>query len=164
MNCNIYLWLWLEMQLPTPHHTTPPPPQGLTLARKDLPVPGGPYSSTPAQGLRSSSKKVGNMRGRMTASFRAALATSSPTTLSHCTQQHRGTKQGTSNWSFVESWQQLDDALSLRRLQAGSLGQRYMCTHMENGMLTDRGGLPCMQPYKSLTLMAPSCACIICLH
>mmetsp|Transcript_16391 Transcript_16391/g.40867 ORF Transcript_16391/g.40867 Transcript_16391/m.40867 type:complete len:209 (+) Transcript_16391:1154-1780(+) len=55
------------------------------LARYDLPVPGGPYSRMPLQGLRLPVKNWGNLTGRMTASFRASLAPSSPATSSHLT-------------------------------------------------------------------------------
>ena len=54
-------------------------------ARNDLPVPGGPYSSIPDQDLRASSKNWGNLVGRMTASWRAALASSRPATSVHFT-------------------------------------------------------------------------------
>ena len=43
-----------------------------------LPVPGGPYSSTPRQGLRMPEKKAGQMRGSTTASCSSALAPSRP--------------------------------------------------------------------------------------
>ena len=56
------------------------------LARYDFPVPGGPYSRMPLQGLRLPVKNWGNLTGRMTASFRASLAPSRPATSSHCGQ------------------------------------------------------------------------------
>mmetsp|Transcript_14438 Transcript_14438/g.31822 ORF Transcript_14438/g.31822 Transcript_14438/m.31822 type:complete len:207 (+) Transcript_14438:896-1516(+) len=55
------------------------------LARKDLPVPGGPYSRIPFQGLRLPVNSCGKRVGRMTASFSASLAISSPATSSHFT-------------------------------------------------------------------------------
>lgn len=54
-----------------------------TLARNDLPVPGGPYIRMPRQGLIPlSSNILGNFTGRITASLSAALAPSSPATSS----------------------------------------------------------------------------------
>ena len=55
------------------------------LARYDLPVPGGPYSRMPFHGLRLPTNSCGNLMGRMTASFSASLAPSSPATSSHFT-------------------------------------------------------------------------------
>merc|ERR1712079_10039 len=55
------------------------------LARKDLPVPGGPYKRIPLQGCRTSSKSCGNLIGRTTASFRPSFAYSSPETSSQLT-------------------------------------------------------------------------------
>jgi len=79
------------------------------LARYDLPVPGGPYSRNPLHALRLPGvamtegvwrqlaeatvrvhrhgcvpvKNCGNLTGKMTASFNAALAESRPATSSH---------------------------------------------------------------------------------
>ena len=55
-----------------------------TLARYDLPVPGGPNSSSPLQGFRLPVKNCGNFTGRMTASLSASFAPSNPATSSHC--------------------------------------------------------------------------------
>jgi hypothetical protein len=44
------------------------------LARKVLPVPGGPYIRIPFHGLRDPQKIWGNLIGRITASDRAAFA------------------------------------------------------------------------------------------
>lgn len=52
-------------------------------AKKLLPVPGGPYSNIPLQGCRFPVKRCGNLIGKMTASFKASLAPSSPATSSH---------------------------------------------------------------------------------
>lgn len=69
---------------PAARQTQPPEPSHpLTFARYDLPVPGGPYSRMPLQGLRLPVKNCGNLTGRMTASLRASLAPSSPATSSH---------------------------------------------------------------------------------
>ena len=54
-------------------------------ARNDLPVPGGPYRRIPRQGVRLPVNKCGNLMGRITASFSASLAESSPATSSHDT-------------------------------------------------------------------------------
>uniref|UniRef100_A0A2M4AEB4 Uncharacterized protein n=1 Tax=Anopheles triannulatus TaxID=58253 RepID=A0A2M4AEB4_9DIPT len=53
------------------------------LAKYDLPVPGGPNSSIPFQGMRLPVNMCGNLIGRITASFSAALAPSSPATSDH---------------------------------------------------------------------------------
>merc|ERR1719357_1492358 len=53
------------------------------LARKDLPVPGGPKSKIPRHGFRLPVNKWGNFMGRMTASLRDSLAISSPATSLH---------------------------------------------------------------------------------
>lgn len=55
------------------------------LARKDLPVPGGPYNKIPLQGWRVSSKSCGKRMGKMTASLRPSLAPSRPDTSDHLT-------------------------------------------------------------------------------
>mmetsp|Transcript_13671 Transcript_13671/g.32959 ORF Transcript_13671/g.32959 Transcript_13671/m.32959 type:complete len:257 (+) Transcript_13671:881-1651(+) len=55
------------------------------LARKDFPVPGGPYSKKPDHALRFPVKNCGNLTGRITASFSASLAAPSPATSSHLT-------------------------------------------------------------------------------
>jgi len=55
------------------------------LARKDLPVPGGPYIRIPLQGVRFPVNSCGNLIGKMTASFNASFAVSSPATSSHLT-------------------------------------------------------------------------------
>mmetsp|Transcript_34224 Transcript_34224/g.87535 ORF Transcript_34224/g.87535 Transcript_34224/m.87535 type:complete len:268 (+) Transcript_34224:622-1425(+) len=57
----------------------------MALARYDLPVPGGPYSRMPDQGLRAPVKNCGNWMGRITASFSASFAPSRPATSSHLT-------------------------------------------------------------------------------
>ena len=49
----------------------------------ELPVPGGPKSRIPLQGLRFPVKRCGNLMGRMTASLRASLARSKPATSDH---------------------------------------------------------------------------------
>jgi hypothetical protein len=54
-------------------------------ARKVLPVPGGPYRRIPFQGFLLPVKISLNLIGRMTASFRAFLAFSSPETSYHLT-------------------------------------------------------------------------------
>jgi hypothetical protein len=54
-------------------------------ARKLLPVPGGPYSKIPLQGVRLPVKSWGNLMGRMTASFNASFACTRPATSSHAT-------------------------------------------------------------------------------
>mmetsp|Transcript_15667 Transcript_15667/g.51284 ORF Transcript_15667/g.51284 Transcript_15667/m.51284 type:complete len:270 (-) Transcript_15667:160-969(-) len=53
------------------------------LARNDFPVPGGPYSKMPRHGFRFPTKSWGNLCGRITVSFRAALAPSKPATSLH---------------------------------------------------------------------------------
>mmetsp|Transcript_4736 Transcript_4736/g.16654 ORF Transcript_4736/g.16654 Transcript_4736/m.16654 type:complete len:247 (-) Transcript_4736:192-932(-) len=55
------------------------------LARKDLPVPGGPYSRMPFQGLRLPEKSCGKRMGMITASFRLSFAWKRPATSSHRT-------------------------------------------------------------------------------
>mmetsp|Transcript_14463 Transcript_14463/g.14522 ORF Transcript_14463/g.14522 Transcript_14463/m.14522 type:complete len:212 (+) Transcript_14463:486-1121(+) len=55
------------------------------LARKDLPVPGGPYSKIPFQGVRLPTKSSGNRDGKMTASCKTCLALASPATSVHLT-------------------------------------------------------------------------------
>lgn len=55
------------------------------LARYDLPVPGGPYSRIPLQGVRLPVNRWGNLMGRITASLSDALAPSRPATSSHLT-------------------------------------------------------------------------------
>mmetsp|Transcript_32427 Transcript_32427/g.47307 ORF Transcript_32427/g.47307 Transcript_32427/m.47307 type:complete len:242 (-) Transcript_32427:256-981(-) len=56
------------------------------LARKLLPVPGGPYSMMPLQGLRPEpSNNCGKLIGKITASFSASFACSRPAMSSHLT-------------------------------------------------------------------------------
>mmetsp|Transcript_47027 Transcript_47027/g.124591 ORF Transcript_47027/g.124591 Transcript_47027/m.124591 type:complete len:342 (-) Transcript_47027:41-1066(-) len=55
------------------------------LAKKDFPVPGGPYSRMPFHGFLFPSKSCGNLIGRMMDSFSIALACSRPATSSHFT-------------------------------------------------------------------------------
>lgn len=54
-------------------------------ARKDLPVPGGPYKRMPFHGLRAPVNNCGNLIGKMMASLSASLALSRPATSSHLT-------------------------------------------------------------------------------
>mmetsp|Transcript_5117 Transcript_5117/g.18310 ORF Transcript_5117/g.18310 Transcript_5117/m.18310 type:complete len:274 (-) Transcript_5117:113-934(-) len=54
-------------------------------ARKDFPVPGGPYRRKPLHALRFPVKNCGNLTGRMTASFSASFAEVRPATSSHLT-------------------------------------------------------------------------------
>ena len=54
-------------------------------ARYDFPVPGGPYNKMPLHGFRFPLKRWGNLMGRMTASFNASFACSSPATSDHFT-------------------------------------------------------------------------------
>mmetsp|Transcript_3097 Transcript_3097/g.6424 ORF Transcript_3097/g.6424 Transcript_3097/m.6424 type:complete len:360 (+) Transcript_3097:929-2008(+) len=49
-------------------------------AKKDLPVPGGPYNNIPFHGFSLPTNSSGNRVGRMTASFSASLAPCSPAT------------------------------------------------------------------------------------
>mmetsp|Transcript_10788 Transcript_10788/g.45282 ORF Transcript_10788/g.45282 Transcript_10788/m.45282 type:complete len:253 (+) Transcript_10788:543-1301(+) len=53
------------------------------LAKKLLPVPGGPYSKKPLQAFRFPVKNWGNLTGKMTASFKASFAASRPATSDH---------------------------------------------------------------------------------
>jgi hypothetical protein len=55
------------------------------LAKNVFPVPGGPYSKIPFQGLRLPVKIYLKRIGKITASLRAFLAFSSPETSSHLT-------------------------------------------------------------------------------
>mmetsp|Transcript_22933 Transcript_22933/g.54284 ORF Transcript_22933/g.54284 Transcript_22933/m.54284 type:complete len:237 (+) Transcript_22933:624-1334(+) len=58
--------------------------EATALARKLLPVPGGPYSIIPDHGVRPPpAKSCGNLIGRITASLSASLADSRPATSSH---------------------------------------------------------------------------------
>ena len=69
-----------EMEKKVPSHSV-----AQALAKKDLPVPGGPYKRIPLQGWRTSSKSCGNLIGRTTASFNPSLAPSRPETSSQLT-------------------------------------------------------------------------------
>lgn len=53
------------------------------LAKKVLPVPGGPYKSIPFQGYLMPMKISGNFIGKIIVSFNYRLATSNPATSSH---------------------------------------------------------------------------------
>ena len=53
------------------------------LARNDFPVPGGPYNNIPDQDFLYSSKKCGNLVGKITASCKEDLASSNPATSDH---------------------------------------------------------------------------------
>jgi hypothetical protein len=55
------------------------------LAKKVLPVPGGPYNKIPFQGFLLPVNISLNLMGKITASFRAFLAFSNPETSSHLT-------------------------------------------------------------------------------
>mmetsp|Transcript_20418 Transcript_20418/g.50048 ORF Transcript_20418/g.50048 Transcript_20418/m.50048 type:complete len:283 (-) Transcript_20418:280-1128(-) len=55
------------------------------LAKKDLPVPGGPNNRIPLNGRRSPTNNCGNLTGIITVSFRLSLALSNPATSSHRT-------------------------------------------------------------------------------
>lgn len=55
------------------------------LAKKVLPVPGGPYNRIPFHGFLLPVNISGNLIGKITASLRAFLAFSSPETSSHFT-------------------------------------------------------------------------------
>lgn len=55
------------------------------LARKLLPVPGGPYIRIPRHGVRLPVKSCGCLIGRITASFKASLGFSRPATSSQLT-------------------------------------------------------------------------------
>lgn len=55
------------------------------LAKKVLPVPGGPYNRIPFHGFLLPVKIYGNLMGRTTASFNEFLAFSKPETSSHLT-------------------------------------------------------------------------------
>jgi len=52
-------------------------------AKKVFPVPGGPYNKIPFQGVLEPINNWGNFIGRITASYNAFLAFSSPQTSSH---------------------------------------------------------------------------------
>mmetsp|Transcript_17662 Transcript_17662/g.31328 ORF Transcript_17662/g.31328 Transcript_17662/m.31328 type:complete len:217 (-) Transcript_17662:651-1301(-) len=62
-----------------------PPPCAHARARKVLPVPGGPKRRIPRLGARSPVNKSGRCSGSMTDSYRACLASSSPTMSSQLT-------------------------------------------------------------------------------
>lgn len=53
------------------------------LAKKDFPVPGGPYNKIPLQGVLFPVNKCGNFIGKITASFNESFAASNPATSSH---------------------------------------------------------------------------------
>ena len=55
------------------------------LARKVLPVPGGPYKRIPFQGFLFPSNNSGNLTGRITASLRASIAFFNPAISDHLT-------------------------------------------------------------------------------
>ena len=55
------------------------------LAKKVLPVPGGPYIRIPFHGFLLPVKIYGNLIGRITAYFKAFFAFSNPETSSHLT-------------------------------------------------------------------------------
>eukprot|EP01083_Nonionella_stella_P198601 729068_1 len=56
-----------------------------SFAKKDLPVPGGPYNNMPRNGLRLPENSRGNRKGRMTASLSKPLAVYNPATSEHLT-------------------------------------------------------------------------------
>jgi hypothetical protein len=55
------------------------------LAKKLLPVPGGPYNKIPDHGFLAPLNKFGNLTGIITASFKPSFASSSPATSVHFT-------------------------------------------------------------------------------
>ncbi len=60
-------------------------PEAQAFARKDLPVPGGPYNKIPFHGFLNPTKISGNWIGNNTASYKAFLAFSNPATSDHFT-------------------------------------------------------------------------------
>ena len=55
------------------------------MAKKVLPVPGGPYNKIPFQGYLIPTKISGNLVGKIMASYKAYFACSKPATSSHLT-------------------------------------------------------------------------------